>query len=215
VVAVEDHEGNKFRSVTEMCTYWGIQVSTYRYRKRAGFPLKACLTTEDKRAKKCKDHNGKEFNCVSDMCYHWDISKHVFMRRSERGYCLEDCLTDKWLNPDGSCVDCDGKHFTSIEAMCKHWGITVRLFNDRYKCGYLLKSCLTGEDVDFNRGRHACEDHEGKKFESYSAMCEYWGISYSLFSNRRALGYDLRQCLTGDGVGKRRQTQDDDVDGYI
>lgn len=41
-------------------------------------------------------------------------------------------------------------------------------------------------------------------------MCEHWGISYSLFSNRRALGHDLRQCLTGDGAGNRRHVQDDD-----
>ena len=45
-----------------------------------------------------------------------------------------------------------------------------------------------------------CVDHLGKEFESITAMCRYWGVEYSTFTQRRQSGYDLCGCLTGRGV---------------
>ena len=40
----EDHVGQHFRSVNEMCRKWGIEPATYRYRLKLGLTKKEALT---------------------------------------------------------------------------------------------------------------------------------------------------------------------------
>lgn len=40
---VQDHKGNLFKSVSEMCRYYGINQSTYTYRIRKGYSMQEAL----------------------------------------------------------------------------------------------------------------------------------------------------------------------------
>lgn len=46
------------------------------------------------------------------------------------------------------------------------------------------------------RGR-GCKDHMGNYFSSQRQMCSFYGISPSLFCNRRKWGWSLQECLEG------------------
>jgi hypothetical protein len=39
-----DHECRHFRSVKEMCRYWGVEDATYYYRRKQGFSKEEALT---------------------------------------------------------------------------------------------------------------------------------------------------------------------------
>lgn len=41
---VMDHECRHFRSIREMCRFWGIEDATYRYRRKMGLDKKTALT---------------------------------------------------------------------------------------------------------------------------------------------------------------------------
>ena len=41
---VMDHECRHFRSVKEMCRYWGVEDATYYYRRKQGFSKQEALT---------------------------------------------------------------------------------------------------------------------------------------------------------------------------
>lgn len=41
---VMDHEYRHFRSIREMCRYWGIEDATYHYRRKMGLDKKTALT---------------------------------------------------------------------------------------------------------------------------------------------------------------------------
>lgn len=41
---VMDHECRHFRSVKEMCRYWGVEDATYYYRRKQGFSKEEALT---------------------------------------------------------------------------------------------------------------------------------------------------------------------------
>lgn len=41
---VMDHECRHFRSVKEMCRYWGIEDATYYFRRKQGFSKQEALT---------------------------------------------------------------------------------------------------------------------------------------------------------------------------
>lgn len=55
---VMDHEGRHFRSIREMCRWWGILSDTYRYRRNRGFDKKTALTMPlQQRGRKKHDTN--------------------------------------------------------------------------------------------------------------------------------------------------------------
>ena len=47
-----DHLGNKFDSITDMCKYWNISISTFTSRVNSGWSLKNALETRIKSNKK-------------------------------------------------------------------------------------------------------------------------------------------------------------------
>ena len=57
ICPVMDHEGRHFRSIREMCRWWGIEDATYRYRRNRGFDKKTALTMPSQRGKRKYDTN--------------------------------------------------------------------------------------------------------------------------------------------------------------
>lgn len=51
---------------------------------------------------------------------------------------------------------------------------------------------------------HACRDHKGNLFSSYSSMCKFWGISYTCYKERLNRGWDKERALTTPTDNKRR-----------
>ena len=94
--ACEDHLGNHFSSIKEMCTYWNISAKNYLNRRRTGWNLKRILTTPvapaAKRGKICIDHAGREFKSQREMCRHYKITPEAFRRRLNDGWELKRAL---------------------------------------------------------------------------------------------------------------------------
>jgi len=44
--AIQDHEGRWFRTIKDACKYHGVKYSTFINRRRKGFPLDKCFSTE-------------------------------------------------------------------------------------------------------------------------------------------------------------------------
>lgn len=84
----EDHLGNEFKSIAEMCKRWGIDRSTFYTRLNAGYTLEQALT-----GIVVKDHLGTGFRSIDEMCKHWGVDKSLFYRRLRLGYTLEQALT--------------------------------------------------------------------------------------------------------------------------
>ena len=91
----EDHLGNKFNSISEMCNYWHINLRTYANRRRLGWTLKKTLTLPIKsrhRGKLCKDHRGNSFESKRKMCKFYNITTWAFSKRIKDGWSLERAL---------------------------------------------------------------------------------------------------------------------------
>lgn len=144
----EDHLGNKFDSVKDMCKYHGIAPSTFATRRKFGWSIEKCLSTEislANRAVKCTDHLGNEFPSKRAMCRFWKIDVDTFTERIARGYSLEEALTSKpIIGKAHPCKDHLDNEFPSKSAMCRFWSININTFEVRKKLGYSLEECLTG-----------------------------------------------------------------------
>jgi len=90
-----DHQGNKFKTVSEMCEYWGISIDCYCARKHRKWSLKKILTEPMRpvtQGRPCEDHLGQKFKTQSAMCDHWGISQETFGMRIKAGWSLKRAL---------------------------------------------------------------------------------------------------------------------------
>lgn len=91
----EDHLGNAFPSVTEMCRHWGVKQPTFRARLKAGYGLQAALTAPPKTnpyGVRCMDHKGNVYASINEMCRAYGIDRHVLKNRLSAGMPLEEAL---------------------------------------------------------------------------------------------------------------------------
>lgn len=189
-----DHFGKPYKSIQDMCEYYGMRVSTYKSRIQSGWSIEKALTTPvDTAYKNCIDHLGKPFNSITEMCRHYNISPCTFQNRINKGWSLGEALTTPAKSSAKGCKDHLGKSFKSISDMCKHWGINNVTFNGRIELGWSLEKALT---TPIKQGGENCKDHLGKPFQSISDMCKHWGIKPEIFSGRIKSGWSLEEALT-------------------
>lgn len=91
---IEDHLGNKFKSIGEMCKFYGISHNMYLYRKKRGLKLDEILETPSShdRYLNCKDHLGNTFSSLTEMSKHYGQDMHVVSRRLKQKWSLKDAL---------------------------------------------------------------------------------------------------------------------------
>lgn len=178
-----DHEGNKFRSVYQMCKAWGVNPSLYTYRRDRGMSLEEALTTPSRRSgssKPCVDHLGNEYPNVTAMCKAWGTTDGHYRRALARGLSLEEILTQGGVRKEP---------LVSPAA---------------------LESEKAGERPRPGRKGKPCTDHTGREFPSEKAMCIAWGMDQTTFRARIRTGWDLEHALefpVWSGGGKRDMNQ--------
>lgn len=123
-------------------------------------------------------------------------------------FMLEAAVTRKVMKPEDRrvfngnprfrekpCIDHTGKRFSSFSEMARFWKLPEPILTGRLKRKWDLERALTSP-IGYRIPRHVHEDHEGRKFGSVKAMCEYWGISHETYSGRRRKGLSVQRALT-------------------
>lgn len=187
-----DHLGNKFTTIKEMCTYYGITDELFCNRKRRGWSLEKILT-EPLQDLSCYDHLGKRFNTITEMCRFYKIKQSAYLNRIKSGWSLKDALLIP-TKESISCCDHLGNEFDSVSDMCKYYGLNRNTYNARVKNNWKLEDILTSP-VNTNHTIE-CYDHLGNKFGSYKEMCEFYNISKSTYNSRIREGWTLAEALT-------------------
>jgi len=198
---VEDHLGNKFNTIDDMCERYSIDAYTYERRLEMGWSLSKILSTSPIYY---IDHLGNEFRTLRDLCNKYNIIWLVFYARRNRGLSIKSILTDPLdRDEDGSVIIKDhlGNTFKSLSSLCKKYDISLNVLRYRLALGWTLDKALTyqaykGERVVRNVSRHKYEDHLGNKFDTLRDMCEKYNIDYVSYRNRVKQGWDLEKILT-------------------
>lgn len=92
---VVDHLGNKFRSETDMCKHYGVQVCTFRKRRAKGNSLEVSLYNGNltKTGKIYYDHLGNSYFSLKSLCETYNISTCTYLSRVKTGWSIEKALT--------------------------------------------------------------------------------------------------------------------------
>lgn len=145
-IECEDHDGNKFNSISEMCIYYNIRVPTYLSRLKQGMSVKEALTKPTNR-ESIIDFRGKQFKTMTEMCHYYNKSCDTVKCRLAHQWTLKEALLipieSKRVSRDFSCEDHLGKKYTSKSEMCRKYEISKSLFDYRIKHGWSLEDALT------------------------------------------------------------------------
>ena len=154
---MEDHLGNKFKTVSKMCEFHGINRATFYARIKRGCTIEEALNpiTEgtpykgfkggrEFEKKPCVDHLGNNFGSISDMCEHYGITYQVFRHRQYLGWELKNILT----RPIGKTrigkqiVDHKGKTYKSLTDLAKSYNISYSKLDQRLRAGWTIEEAL-------------------------------------------------------------------------
>ena len=81
--AIQDHEGNWFATIVDMCDWYGINKETYKSRIRIGWSLEDTLTTPVRKTNHKKIPKEVKENGINPGTYHY---------RKKKGYPEEICV---------------------------------------------------------------------------------------------------------------------------
>lgn len=194
----EDHLGNMFSSIEEMCSNWSVDKDTYLAKMKDGWTVKQSLLCDYSDAIGCTDIMGKHYNTLKDMCRYWGISYRIYLAVTDVGGTFEDVLD---INYDAKCMqyasmDHLGNKYDTLKEMCKKYNISVGLYLYKLHCGMSVKDALTKQSL-------TVKDHLGNEFNTVHQMCKYWGVSYGTYRNRRNHGMSLKDAITMDDTGRK------------
>ncbi len=97
----QDHLGNEFCSIREMCKHYRIKEKAFYMRVRKyGWSLERALIApggcyERCGKRKCTDHLGKEYESCQAMCEAWGVDVAKYRNRRHYGWSVERALTTK------------------------------------------------------------------------------------------------------------------------
>lgn len=193
---VKDHLGNEYKSVSEMCRHYGINLNSYKNRIESGMSLEKSLTTPVReKHKKCKDHLGNEFNSVVEMCEHYEIDANLFRCRERLGWSLKDILETprKVTDRRKEYEDSDGNKFKNKTELANFHNMSdVRYYR-------LMKSGYTLEDDEnhkcYVRSCNVVTDPFGKTHRTLNNMLKYYDISKSSYFGYIVTGRTLKDLL--------------------
>lgn len=210
-------EGKTYKNIGEMCKFYGISDKAYyRNRKKCSSVIDAIHMCQlPKYQSRCSDvskrtdHNGVIYDSYVKMLEHYNVSHTNFKSRIQRGWSLEEALTGKHYEY----YDHTGKGFYLLKDMLTYWGVDQAAYYLRLEKGWSLEDILTKKTLSL------CDedkrtDHEGRVFDSVKDMFNYWNVDHTTFSNRKKLGWSLKDCLTGRGRKSHKPSIEERTDPF-
>ena len=180
----EDHLGNKYKSITQMCNFYNISYFMYTKRIKDGWDKEKALTTpfipkgKTFIGKKCKDHLGNEYINQEEMCKAYGIKKTTYRNRIKKGKTIEEALTMplKQVNEQKK----------EKERKC------VKQVNKQEKEKELKQVNKQKEKQE----RKYVYDYLGNKYINRKEMCKAYSIKESTYRSRIKKGMTVKEALT-------------------
>lgn len=219
---VKDHLGQEFKSIAEMCRYWGIKRNTYYSRIRIGLSVREALTSGKKLERiSFTDKDGQYYHSLSEYCRLNNKSMTTISSRYRKASSIETIDLESNANESGDDLRCKrvkdhlGKEFRSETDMCRYYGVKVGTYRKRIEAGIDKETALYPGKL--GKKKEVYYDHLGNKYYSIKEMCEKYGIGQCTFKSRLESGKDIQHALT-DPIDERvlrgRQSKNG-VDKYI
>ena len=145
---ITDHQGRKFKTCTEMCEFWDVDLDVYRCRVHSlKWTKERALTTPAKTRIRIKlpttDHKGRTFESFEQLARFYKMCPDTLKHRLKGGMSLEEALTMPVRRGQHvACKDHLGNVYYTFTDMCKRWQVKYSTFIDRLNRGLSIEECL-------------------------------------------------------------------------
>lgn len=150
---ITDHQGRKFKTCTEMCEFWGVDLENYNCRVHSlKWTKERALTTPAKtrirRTLPTTDHQGRSFESFEQLARHYAMCPDTLKHRLKRGMSLEQALTMPVRRGQHvQCKDHLGNVYRTFTDMCEHWQVKYSTFISRLNRGLSIEECLKKDRI--------------------------------------------------------------------
>ena len=145
---ITDHQGRKFKTCTEMCDFWGVDLDAYKCRVHSlKWTKERALTTPVKtrvrRTLPTIDHQGQNFESFEELAKKYGMCPDTLKKRLKRGLSLKEALTIPVRRGQHvACKDNLGNVYYTFTDMCEFWGAKYTTFISRLNRGLSIEECL-------------------------------------------------------------------------
>lgn len=186
-VKVQDHLGNRFKSIREMALFHGKDPTKVATNIRKGMtPEEALFHKNNQHYKPVKDHLGNYYINVTEMCKAYNILPATFRYRTKiKGYTIKEALDD--------CVfeDNKGKRFKTYKALAEYYDIPYqKVIDNNSKNKNLLEKSKTNQ-------YKTNIDHLGNKYKNFEELCKHYKQNPSTVIKRLYRKIPLKNALLG------------------
>lgn len=147
-----DHLGNRYKTVKDMVSAYGITTDTFYRRIKIGKTLEEALTTSKRNV--CTDHLGNQYENKIVMCETYGVNVITFSTRIKKGKTLKEALITNRHNRTWSRnpikVDHLGNRYNSFGNMCDYYNISSSTVYRRLEKGFTLEDTLTLPVLKYN-----------------------------------------------------------------
>lgn len=150
---ITDHQGLKFKTCTEMCEFWGVDLDAYKCRVHSlKWTKERALTTPVKtrvrRTLPTTDHKGQNFESFEELAKNYGMCPDTLKHRLKRGMSLKEALTMPVRRGQHViCKDHLGNVYWTFTDMCKFWGVNYSTFVARFDRGLSVEECLKKDRI--------------------------------------------------------------------
>lgn len=189
-IKVQDHLGNKFKSIREMALFHGKDPTKIAiYLKKGMTPKEALFHKNNQHYKPVKDHLGNYYINLREMCKAYNVLPATFKYRTKiKGLSIKEALED--------CVfeNNKGKRFKTYKALAEYYDIPYQqVINNNAKNKNLLEKSKKNQ-------YKTNIDHLGNKYSSFEEMCKNYKQNPSTVIKRLYRKIPLKNALLGTVV---------------
>ena len=95
----------------------------------------------------------------------------------------------------------DGRQYRTIRGACAAWGVNPDTFRARRNKGMTPIQAFTYPKGSREPGRWV--DHLGRRYATKAKLCRAWGVAPSMYDDRLARGWSLKDALTAPKHARR------------
>lgn len=189
-IKVQDHLGNRFKSIREMALFHGKDPTKVATNIRKGMtPEEALFHKLNQHFKPVKDHLNNYYINLSEMCNAYNVLPATFRYRTKvKGLSVKEALEDCIFENN------KGKRFKTYKALAEYYDIPYQ---------QVIKRNANNENLiqgsKYNKYKTNI-DHLDNKYNSFEEMCEHYKQNPNTVIKRLYRKIPLKNALLGTVV---------------
>ena len=189
-----DHLGNRFDSLSDMCKYWGVNISTYCARIKSGMSIKEALTNEIGTV--YEGLNGDTYTTLRDLAKAYGINKSTLKFRIKKGMSIGEALTTNLYNATKTYIGLNDDTYRSLSDLARAYNLNKGLLVNRIKKGMSTQDALRDIMHSLQGKPKAYRGLNNDTYKTVADLARAYNVPYYILECKIKNGMSTQEILT-------------------